>query len=914
MGMQRTCAVVLAVCATALGCETGAFDATVDLFAAKTVVDHSANWEVTYNRFYKVVTAGGVRYQLLQCFSDAAEQAKAEAALPACTAADTVPCTKLTIPLTNVGVRGNEAVGFLEELGELGSVSAVASAAVSPCLQSKGPLALTAGTAAGFDAVFTTTSDSNANAIHVGSMHDEASPYAKAEWVEFFSLFYNKEGMANYVLSRVKVSYEATSHLAKAVGETKKLAWITGIDTAANTITFGNLAKYERLAADVDTELVLFGQTVSSGSSEYVSKMKEADAVLVAITAGNTGMRWTDAGLLLEALGIQVWEQSQYKFLNASNAADYHLYQIDKFVSSGTPAMGKLGNDWEEHAFVAPDLLLSDIVKATRAGAAPWVGAPWVYLRTTAYHPISVAPDAAACGKLGGSRPSSIKRVRVVVTSGLKQADENPTSGLAAGAYAANMDYFPSKGDPIHAEDFDIEYHQTWKLVRNTFSGEAYVLLLKGVPDSALPSAYVLPAAKRFRIPVESVGYASTPTSALLQVLGQMNTIKLGDTSPDNCILRGIEVGEINGPISAYSGSGVLGPLIAGLDVYYGENSHRDLGPNTVFVSVSHDPGALNRAEWVFFVGAFHNAEARAKAVFDEMHENYLCVKEKGREASRVARKSPSAAFISGKWNAPGVYQASITAYLKDFIVAAGGTHAAGESTHPFTQAGTIDFSSVRFDSTAELIAAMQHVDVMIDNSYFSTANSNNPVTMADFHEFYGTTDAMLADVPFYKNKALYRIDKRQAANGYTDQFTRMYTEPDAVVEDFMTALHPGWKSSRATIFLRNLMTDPVIDGAAPELCEEYLAAHTPLSERNEACTSPCTERKSQEYCSVGCFWVNGRNECISVCPRASPGAARPCSLSQTFFRGRQSRGAARPREAEPSSGCSAHQSSPQGS
>jgi hypothetical protein len=60
----------------------------------------------------------------------------------------------------------------------------------------------------------------------------------------------------------------------------------------------------------------------------------------------------------------------------------------------------------------------------------------------------------------------------------------------------------------------------------------------------------------------------------------------------------------------------------------------RPSSPPLVTCSVTSDPGPLNRAEWVKFVGVLFNKELEANAFFDKVNASYQATKAKATPAA----------------------------------------------------------------------------------------------------------------------------------------------------------------------------------------------------------------------------------------------------------------------------------------
>ena len=819
------------------GCITFAapevFDKTVDYFPHKTEVQHATKWDVIYNKFYKTATVkSAVTYQLLQCFTDAAEHAKAVAELPACVLPN---CKRLTIPTTAVALGENSKVlGFLEEIQEVKSVKYAFHPSVSPCLQS-----LTVGKTNADDATqaaavkvfFLAGNDAAAanTAKHVKlAMGEEPSPRGRAAWVLFVSLFYNKEGLANYVYSRTVVAYDAQVALTGALPKIK-YAWVDSF--AGGKIKFTSSVYVRSLITAAGGELVHFGETISAADAS--AQLKLVDAVIISDTNRHTSMTTVRA-----QLGVDT--STDFR-LNRGNGV-YNIYQIDRFRSAAHTFVY-----WEEEVSASPDLILSDLVKSART-VTPWTSAFYMFVRRVSDSPAIVAQKSFFCDRIGLHGRSNAKEIRKTALSQMKQVASNPTGTVTA---VAGTDYFPDKSDELlHAELYEIEYHLTWKFVRSYKDNLNLILIQKGTTP---PPANILPDAKRFQIPVDTISCAETPTTAFQTILGNLPKIKYSGESTYPCVLKAIKAGTIKA-IGKFGTPDAYNKVEAEKnDVILGSKwvSGIAASPKGVIVSATSDPGPLHRSEWLNLHATFTNSEKRANELFTEIRSRYLCVAQKGKSASLTAGRTPLIAWVGSPFKAGYAYKATTARYKIDLAEHSGGLLAATVAGSKMVQHGTTIGTGVFYTDAAALRAALADVDVLVDEHWYGGAVPDK----AAVYTKLGFTDANAKDFKFVKNKALFRDDKSLTTTGSTDVFMRYVVQPDAVVEDLITALHPGWEPSNTagTHFYRNVIKGETHNVPDVKDCPDVNALEPLLTRRSTQCFVPCSERTDRDYCKLDC-------------------------------------------------------------
>lgn len=232
--------------------------------------------------------------------------------------------------------------------------------------------------------------------------------------------------------------------------------------------------------------------------------------------------------------------------------------------------------------------------------------------------------------------------------------------------YDPDVDYFPDKIEITHAEGFEVEYFNNYKVLRTLIpypgATEAveYVLVQCGTPA---PEGYE--GAQMVEVPVDSFAAFSTTQIPHLKELGHLDALVAMDTfgyqlvyEPD--VQDMIAAGEV---VDLGSGTTVNVELALELapDVVMANgfdpatDAHPvliDAGIVAVLNSEWLEPTLLGRAEWIKFTAAFFNEEARAAEVFDHIISEYQVV-------SDLAASVPEDERVTVLWNSYSTYSES---------------------------------------------------------------------------------------------------------------------------------------------------------------------------------------------------------------------------------------------------------------
>lgn len=171
----------------------------------------------------------------------------------------------------------------------------------------------------------------------------ETSPLAKAEWIKFFGLLFNKEAQADSIFNNIKTDYLEAKKLALQV-------------THKPTVLSGALEK------DV--------WYLPSGTSPEAQLLKDANVTYLwqdETSAGSLALSFET--VFAKAKHAELWiSPSYHKSLESLAKTNEHYTQFDAYknkkVFSFVNTGGKKGGvTYYEEGFARPDLVLKDLIK-----------------------------------------------------------------------------------------------------------------------------------------------------------------------------------------------------------------------------------------------------------------------------------------------------------------------------------------------------------------------------------------------------------------------------------------------------------------------------------------------------------------------------------------------------------------------
>ncbi|KAF9402832.1 hypothetical protein BGZ94_004802, partial [Podila epigama] len=355
------------------------YDAAVDYFPSKIVVDHGALFSVRYEKNYKVVTnnapgQNNKTYVLTQCGTPAPE--------PALFSNTTV---FVEVPVTNATSLATTAVSFIEMLGRRSALKAVDTEGLvsSPCVQlglEKGEIigledknqTLRAEQFAGVDVVFGTYGSEPGIAAKnvITSEVSDPGPLNRAEWLEFYSTFFNLEESAQALTASINNNYNCFKAAANAKENKPVIAWASYVAPSEfnNQTASWELsgAAYKRILS-VDAGATFFNGTDKSkfkSAAEFTTALANVDVVIDETFVGDT---WE---LFLKNYGLT--DASDLKFIK--NKA---VYREDGTVNPND------GRDWFSGAVAMNDAVLQDIIRTVHPEVLP-TNVPYHWIRNLA--------------------------------------------------------------------------------------------------------------------------------------------------------------------------------------------------------------------------------------------------------------------------------------------------------------------------------------------------------------------------------------------------------------------------------------------------------------------------------------------------------------------------------------------------
>ena len=179
--------------------------------------------------------------------------------------------------------------------------------------------------------------------------------------------------------------------------------------------------------------------------------------------------------------------------------------------------------------------------------------------------------------------------------------------------YSGCIDYFPHKLTADHTEDYNVSYHNHYKVVHNLHANEKYVLYQCGTPA---PSGY--DGYKMFSIPLSKVAVEDSSAQRLLELLGERMAVRYMQTqwAQSPCFQYLVEEGEVAAMEPAWGGDAAkrTSQLQQVGALFQFSASTRS---KSIAITASADPGPLQRADWVEFMSSFFNKEAEGMPAFD---------------------------------------------------------------------------------------------------------------------------------------------------------------------------------------------------------------------------------------------------------------------------------------------------------
>jgi len=410
-------------------------------------------------------------------------------------------------------------------------------------------------------------------------------------------------------------------------------------------------------------------------------------------------------------------------------------------------------------------------------------------------------------------------------------------AATSGGPCPAGAKPFPSHLEETkvsYANLFDISYYGTYKVVEYSATLSQYQ---SGHPDESMRGNPIPPLVLyQCGTTKPSGGDEGITTSEVRYIEIPVQKTSLGGVAP----LPFLELLSVTETISTIDLTYISSPCIqlleecipgvhlaAGDEGWAGNASEADVvftdswgtgwaGPEKdIPFQISVDPGTLQRAEWVRFVGAFYNEEIKADEIFSRIDSDYQALKAMGQQLStnpgtEWGGRQPQVAWVTKSWD--GKFAISNAHYKRDFVQDAGARLVPMPAQAPAdcTFSSNSDASkTLSCEATGTGLASLKsflaEADVIIDEQYVA-----NHVT--DTHDFAATYSVTAEDVPALARNPpnIFRLDgligDNVGAEGQVGNmwFELMPSQPQQFLAGLMEAIwSENFQSPCGTKFLR---------------------------------------------------------------------------------------------------------------
>ncbi|KAF9934396.1 hypothetical protein FBU30_002220 [Linnemannia zychae] len=405
-------------------------NAGIDYFQDKITVDNAALFKVRYDKNYKVVTntAMGVNkdFVLYQCGTT-----------PPAASNFANGTVFISVPVKAAASLTTTSVTYLEMLGKRSALKVVDTEGLvsSPCVQlglEKGEivglednnLTLRAEQFKGADIVFSGFSVENGTETEtvITSETSDPGPLNRAEWLEFYSTFFNLEGPAQKLTASINNNYNCFKAAANAKPNKPIVAWSSYVapstfnnNTASWTLSG---ADYKRILTQ-DAGAQFYNGTAKSTfatSAEFLESLKTVDVIIDETFSGS------DMTAFLTSYGLTGANTADYKFLQ--NKA---VFRQDGLVNPND------GRDWFGGAVAMADATLQDVIRAVHPEVLP-SDVKYNWLRNIANNEPKQLLSSANCTAPDSNTPVPD---RAITCSTMKPGESGKNAGNKAVAGSA---------------------------------------------------------------------------------------------------------------------------------------------------------------------------------------------------------------------------------------------------------------------------------------------------------------------------------------------------------------------------------------------------------------------------------------------------------------------------------------------
>ncbi len=345
--------------------------------------------------------------------------------------------------------------------------------------------------------------------------------------------------------------------------------------------------------------------------------------------------------------------------------------------------------------------------------------------------------------------------------------------------YDPDIDYFPQKATLSHAKGFTLDYFKHYKRLTvvspwpNARQHFQYLLVLCGTP---IPEGFT--EAQIIRIPIRSIAILSSTHLPHLEILGANDRLVAVSAyksvySPD--IRQQIDQGKIS---EVGRGANINIELILDLApdlvtaVGHDQpqyNSHPTLQQAGVNVAINAEyvePTLLGRSEWLKFTAAFLNQDGRAQQLFARMVSRYQAIAAQVRDLPAAQKPTVFGGFLHRDvW-----YAAGGDSYIAHLVADAGGKYLWADDTHRAS------------------------IPLSYEVVYERAANAD--VWFTSGLDWFRRDDLLAAnsrygDFKAFRTGRVYNTNARLNAHKANDYWESGIIEPDVLLADVVSILHP---------------------------------------------------------------------------------------------------------------------------
>ncbi|KAI0500823.1 hypothetical protein KFK09_019040 [Dendrobium nobile] len=346
------------------------------------------------------------------------------------------------------------------------------------------------------------------------------------------------------------------------------------------------------------------------------------------------------------------------------------------------------------------------------------------------------------------------------------------------------------------AELFRLYYGQSFKVIKNSVDGQSY-LLIQNNSRMASRTKYCTGRIKSFVVPLFNYSVDTTffPVS-FFELLGLLDGLKgiTSESVTSQCVLKSYS----NGDIHLINKTDMQ--QLAQFTAYFVSNIGKQQSCNFAAFVPLEEKTPLQKAEWIKYLAAFSNSEARANLVYDAIKGNYNCLSKAA--TNLTTRFKPVVAWVD--YN-QGMWTFSREDYKLKYVSDAGGENVDETiSNHSYNVSNPDDMD--------DFYALLCIVDVVIDQTF---APEPAEYTLLTFLDNFNVSDD--ANFDFLINQSLWRYDKRVQNSSVLDWYDGAISQPQLVLADLIEMFFPT--GNYPLTFFRNIAKHEGVILIGPESC-----------------------------------------------------------------------------------------------